>query len=108
MRLDAPPERITAASMTPRLMVARNGPHHRANFLLQFLVRGRGRTAAHGDELSHDADGDLFGRKRANLQAHGGVNACKFLGAVAFPLERLVDGKYFTLAADHADIARVS
>ena len=41
-------------------------------------------AAAHGDELSHDGDGDLFGRDGADVEADGRVHAVEELRVEAF------------------------
>src|SRR5580700_10544214 len=100
MRREAPPERITAASM---LSLSAPG-QGRAAFVVQFFVRisacrevrlaagNHSRIPPYRDQLRQDADGNLFGRERSNVQSHGRVDARKLFRAVAFPFERLING----------------
>src|SRR5579864_4864168 len=105
MRREAPPERITAASMI--LPCAYGGARVRDHFFhVHFFVRGGGGVAAHGDQFRDDADGNFFRGEGADFEAHGRVDALEFFGAVAILFERFVDGEHFAFAADHADIAR--
>src|SRR5262249_46796435 len=66
------------------------------------------RIAPHRYKLSGDADGNLLRRERADFQAHRRIDALELLRAIPFFFESLVDGDYFALATNHADIARWS
>src|SRR4029077_16650617 len=119
MRLEEPPERITAASMSFFLGLSSSSAslglaYIRPQFLKKgaacctttrdlvcaygmtrfdsyFFVRSLLRVAAHGDQFGDDADGNFFGGERADFKAHGRVDALEFLRAIAFFLQRFVD-----------------
>src|SRR6266481_3396161 len=110
MRLEAPPERMTAASISlfisPRSLGV-SARRSEARFDPYFFVRGGFRIAAHGNQLGDDTDSNFLRRERADLKAHGGVDALELFGAVALFFESFVDGQHFASAADHADVARL-
>src|SRR5437667_8882953 len=87
IRLEAPPERMTAASMCSLSALVHGVNCSSARFVFQFLMRSRFRIPPYRDELRHDADGNLFGRERPNFHSHGRVYAFKFLGLVALVFE---------------------
>src|SRR5438309_2291401 len=130
MRDDSPAERMTAASTWRRS--ARNalgcslrpGLRFCLTFGLGFgrlrrmltvlllvvlsddgLMRQVCSTAADGNQLGRNADGDLFGREGADFKSHRGVDAVKEFGRKAFAFKRLIHREHLTLAADHAEIA---
>src|SRR6266852_4077620 len=100
MRLEEPPERMTAANI-----IFSSARRSEARLDSYFLVRGGLRIAAHGNQLRDDADGDLFRRERAEFESHGRENALEFFGAIAFCFQCFVHRQNFAFAADHADIA---
>src|SRR6266481_3240809 len=69
-------------------------------------MRGGRRIPADGHEFRRDADGDLFRRKRANLEPHRCVNAFELVCLIALVLQRFVHRQNFAFAADHAHVAR--
>src|SRR5215475_12640983 len=111
MRREAPPERMTAASILIPVTEAQKSwlacDCGLPAFALEFFVCDAGCVAAHGDEFRSDADGNFFRRESADVHAHGREDAFEFLGAVALCFECFVSRKHFALAADHADVARV-
>src|SRR5229473_1116204 len=106
IRLEAPPERMTAASMCPLSALAPLENWRRARFVFQFLVRRSLRVPAHRDEFRRDADGNLFRRESANLQPHRRVDARELFRLVAVVLQRLVHGQHLAFAADHSHVSR--
>src|SRR6266487_6688989 len=106
MRLDAPPERMTAASMRCLSALATLENWRRASFVFQFLVFRVRHVPANGDQLRRDAYGNFFRRERPDLQPHGRVDAFEFFGFVALVFERLIYRQYFSFASDHAHVAR--
>src|SRR5437899_6405258 len=74
---------------------------------LDRLVREGSGAAADRNQLSRDADGNLFRSKRAYFQSHRRANPLKLFRRHAFFFECLVYGEHFALAADHADVPRL-
>src|SRR3954471_5307433 len=74
------------------------------------LHRERGRILAvpDGNELREDADGDLGGRDRADVQTDRGVYAPETLARHALSLERLEDARHLGAAADQPEVAQVA
>src|SRR5206468_3012174 len=62
---------------------------------------------AAGDQLRHNADGDLRHGLRADVEAKGGVDAGQGLVGNALGDEVFVNELDLALAADHADVAGV-
>src|SRR6266403_1777096 len=83
IRLEAPPERMTAASMCSLSALARLENARGARFIFQFFVRRR---------LGAPAHGNLFRRKRADFQSHRREDAFELFRFVAVVFQRLVHG----------------
>src|ERR1700682_815501 len=107
IRLEAPPERMTAASMCSLSALARLKNGRSVRFVFQFLVRGSRRIPAHRYQFRGDADSNLFRRESANLQPHRRIDAFELFRLVAFVLQRFVHGQNFAFASDHPDVARL-
>src|ERR1700751_4946217 len=84
IREDSPAERMTAAStwaesardalgggFGARLYFCLGVCRLRGVLSIHCLMRQVGGSAANGDQLRGDADGDLFGRERADFEAYG-------------------------------------
>src|SRR5437667_2052568 len=106
IRLEAPPERMTAASMCSLSALVHGVNCSRARCVFQFLVCPRFRIPSYSDEFRHNADGNLLWRERANFQPHRRVDAFEFFRFAALVLKRLINGQHFALASNHPDIAR--
>src|SRR6266478_5754614 len=96
MRLDAPPERMTAASMRCLSALATLENWRRASLVFQFLVFRVRHVSANGNQLRRNAYGNFFRRERPDLQPHGRVDAFEFLGFVALVFERLIRSEEHT------------
>src|SRR5713101_4858838 len=107
IRLEAPPERMTAASMCYLSALARLENGRSVRFVFQFLMRGNRCIPAHRHQFRHDAHGDLFRRERADLQPHRRVDAFEFFRLVAIVLQRLVHRQNFAFAANHSQVTRL-
>src|SRR6266850_561648 len=92
IRLEAPPERMTAASMCSLSALARLENGRGARFIFQFFVRRRLGAPTHGNQFRDDADGNLFRRKRADFQSHRREDAFELFRFVAVVFQRLVHG----------------
>src|SRR5229473_5443084 len=106
IRLEAPPERMTAASMRSFSALARLENGRSVRFVFQFLVRGRPRIPADGYQFRNNTDRYLFRRKRANLQPHRRIHALELLRLVSVVLQRFVHRQDFAFASDHSDVPR--
>src|SRR5215475_3722950 len=96
MRREAPPERMTAASIleswdpgdvTKKARLARRC---RLLALAEFLVRDARCVSSHRYQFRRQAHGNLFRRKRSNLYSHGRKHPRELLGLVSFHLQRLI------------------
>src|SRR5712692_6041082 len=107
IRLEAPPERMTAASMCFLSALAQRVNRRRSRLVFQFFV-GRGRRVpAHRNQFRRDADGNFLGRERANLQPHRRIDALEFFRLVAVVLQRFVHRQNLAFAADHSQVTRL-
>src|SRR6266849_4829745 len=107
IRLEAPPERMTAASMRSLSALARLENGRSVRFVFQLFVRRAHCVPAHGYQFRGDAHSNFFGGERADLQTHWRVDAYELFRLVAVVLERFVNGEHFALASNHADVACV-
>src|SRR2546425_12323869 len=105
MRLEAPPERMTAAIMCYLTALATLENWRWASFVLQFLVLRVRHVPPNGNQLRRDAYGNFFRRESPDLQSHGRIDAFEFFGFIALVLQRLVYRQYFSFASDHAHVA---
>ena len=65
-------------------------------------------SAAVGDQLGNDADGDLFGRDGAEVETDGGVDARQFVGVDALGAETRIEARDLRATANQADVRRVA
>src|SRR6266851_7094625 len=107
IRLEAPPERMTAASMCSLSALARLENGRSVRFVFQFLMRGGHRIPAHRYQFRCDAHGNLFGRERPNFQSHRCVHAFELFRFIAVVLQCLVHRQNFTFAANHSQVTRL-
>src|SRR5271169_858282 len=91
IRLEAPPERITAASMESSLYRFLNDA---VRIQLQLLVGCWLRVPAHGHEFRHNAERDLFRGERTDLQSHRGEYALELLHSITLFFQGLVHAQH--------------
>src|SRR5258706_4028239 len=62
--------------------------------------------AADGDQFRRNADGNFFGRERANVQSHRRMHVRELFRGDAFFFQRAVNRQNLALAANHSNITR--
>src|ERR1017187_881293 len=89
-----------------RLLILQRGTIQLLANVIAQVRQSNGTSAADGDQLSHDGDGDLLRHGRANLQANGSEDALEALPRSAFRLQLLKDSEHLAARADHSDVMR--